>query len=281
MVLKREHAEMDEARREAQHELAECTTKLDRQLSSERERTLSLENRLFQTENCYKDTVKNLESEISMQKEKLKLAEAQAADAQTERNAAKQELTEVHDRTRRLLNSLDLNNDLTKTAMSVEHARNISYARRRRPSAHPLSASFNSLAANGQPLLYRRTPSGLSLLTSSNNADSRRNSTTSLLSSHKLKNGFNDIQEQPTGKDDNLNAALKVTAENSDRQTTLTCTTCGKTYDESSNYDGVCLRHQTGAKLLNEVTSLQVWSCCKSAQTFRGCIKSRHTPRYK
>ncbi len=57
-----------------------------------------------------------------------------------------------------------------------------------------------------------------------------------------------------------------------------TCAVCDKEYDDISNFEGACLHHAEGATKVNPGTTLEVWSCCMSRDTYRGCVKSRHIP---
>ena len=54
------------------------------------------------------------------------------------------------------------------------------------------------------------------------------------------------------------------------------CLTCGKYFSDASNYEGACVYHLPGARKLYPGTKLEVWSCCKSRDTFRGCQLSKH-----
>ncbi len=256
------------------HDLAKKTTKLWEDLRLERTTASKLEQKVSTAEQSFSDTIKNLENEISTLKEKLRLAEMQAKNAVNERNASKQELTAVQDRTRKLLNSLDLSNDLTKTAFSVEHARNISYARRRRPTVTALAPATNVLTTESQ--LFKPHANGvLSLTPSPRNTDSLSIAGTSSTSSKKLLIETVDYESDDDQQiQDHSSATFNV-----DGKIQFTCATCGKRYDEISNFDGACVHHETGAQLLNQGTSLQVWSCCKSALTYKGCLKSRHLPK--
>ena len=287
MLLKKAREEMEENKKKEQDELNTKIAQLDQNWRWEKATVVKLEKKLETTEKWFRDSVKQMETEIGNLKEKLRLAELQAKEAQTERNVAKEELTQVQDRTRKLLSSLDLNNDISKAAFSVDHARNISYARRRRPTLNTISASPNTLTTTDQPLLYTRKPNGTaSLVPQSNNSDSACAST----SSKKPKINFETIDETNIEIED-VTTNSKITEQDLKTATTLNsslnrgatlqpqCSTCGRFYDEISNFDGACLQHQPGATLLNEGTSLQVWSCCKSAETFKGCIKSRHIPK--
>ena len=146
-----------------------------------------------------------------------------------------------------------------------------------------ISMSSNTLTATDQPLLYSRKTNGSAVVTlPSNNTEVYTDVITSTEPSNELKTEAEVIEEGNIETED-LSDGSKVTQKNlpgsipnQNQMSQLQCVTCGKYYDEISNFEGACLSHQPGACLLNEGTSLEVWSCCKSAETFKGCVKSRH-----
>ena len=290
MLLKKAREEMEVNKKKEQDDLKRKIAQLDQDWRWEKATVVKLEKKLNTTDTWFRDTVKHMETEIATLKEKLRVAEMQAKAAQTERNAAKQELADVQDRTRKLLSRLDLNNDVSKAALSVDHARNISYVRRRKPALNTISASPNMLTATDQPLLYTRKSNGTaSAVLVSNDSDTTSPNAAST-SSKKPKIDFEAIDETNIEIED-VPVDSKTTQEDLKTVTTHNaslnhgvksqpqCSTCGKFYDEISNFDGACMQHEPGATLLNEGTSLQVWSCCKSAEKFKGCVKSRHIPK--
>ena len=135
LLLKKGREQIEVDMKKEQDELNKKISKLDQDCRWEKATVVKLEKKLETTETWFKDTVKHMEGEIATLKEKLRTAELQVKAAQTERNIAKEELIKVQDRTRKLLNSLDLNNDVSQTTLSVDHARNISYVRRRKRDA--------------------------------------------------------------------------------------------------------------------------------------------------
>ena len=283
LLLKKGREQIEEDMKKEQDELNKKISKLDQDCKWEKATVVKLQKKLETTEIWFKDTVKHMEGEIATLKEKLRAAELQVKEAQTERNIAKEELTKVQDRTRKLLNSLDLNNDVFKTALSVDHARNISYARRRNPKHNTISMSSNTLTATDQPLLYsRKTNGSTTVAVPSDNTEVSNAPTTSIELSSKHKTEVEVIEdgnietEHFTDESKAMEKNLTDSTPYQNPKSQLQCVTCGKHYDEISNFEGACLSHQPGACLLNEGTSLEVWSCCKSAETFKGCVKSRH-----
>ena len=74
----------------------------------------------------------------------------------------------------------------------------------------------------------------------------------------------------------NQNTESHVAADS--QQTESQCSVCGKHYHEISNFDGACVYHPEDAMKVNEGTEIEVWSCCMSKDTYKGCLKSRHIP---
>ena len=54
------------------------------------------------------------------------------------------------------------------------------------------------------------------------------------------------------------------------------CSVCDKSFIKESNYEGACIHHVSGATKLYEGTGLEVWSCCKTSETLKGCQRSKH-----
>ncbi len=285
---KAQDARMREQRDENWHKIR----KLDMESKAGKTKVGNLEKKLATTEQMYKDTIAKREDEIATLKEKLHAAETQAKQAQNERNKVKEELNDVQNRTRKLLNTLDLSNDIKNSSMSIEHARNISYVRRRRSTA--IAPQINTLTSNDQPLLYKREESGTGLLpirdsfpppgipppvVDSGSTTASSSSLSNSIATKKPKTDFAAITEDDIRLED---VSTESVADSRDpgvsKETVpkLKCVTCGKFYEEVTNFEGACLHHKEGAVLLNEGTELEVWSCCKSAQTFKGCVKSHH-----
>ena len=284
LLLKKGREQIEEDMKNEQDELNKKISKLDQDCRWEKATVVKLEKKLETTEIWFRDTVKHMEGEIATLKVKLRAAELQVKEAQTERNTTKEELTRVQDRTRKLLNSLDLNNDVFKTALSVDHARNISYARRRNLKHNTISMSSNTLTATDQPLLYsRKTNGSTSVALPSDNTEVSNATTTSMELSNKPETEIEATEAGNNKIEDFINESKTMeknlitdSTPKQNPKSQLQCVTCGKHYDEISNFEGACLSHQPGACLLNEGTSLEVWSCCKSAETFKGCVKFRH-----
>ena len=116
---------------ETRQRLEARVRKLEEQLHLEQTKRTDLE-RLKKTGDEYlQRRIEHADTELSEYKGKLASATRQLKETIQARNKAKEEVAEVNDKTRKLLSVLQLNNEVGKMGMSIEHARNLMYARKR------------------------------------------------------------------------------------------------------------------------------------------------------
>ena len=267
----------------------ETIASLTEQLKEERAKSNKLQLALRTSSTKSSKQMESMEEELKAAKMSISKMKKEVGVANRERDAAKEELKEINDRTRKLLISLDLLNNCDSTSLSVDHARNIGYARRRRgPNAPPLPAPSEESLALAADLTERIMPDRV--LSERGGKGSRELPCLPVTTSPKADSSSNNVVTLPNSKisssDSSSGTGEKVGGSvNYSRSgtpseqmgTSMKCRTCGKSYVEASNYEGACLYHQTGATLLNGGTGMEVWSCCKSVDTLKGCLKGRHT----
>ena len=283
-------------------------------LKDEKEKSQRLETKQESTEKWYKESLMSLQQDIDATANSFKKCKAELELAIKERDEAKRELTAVENKTRKLLSSLDLNNNVSKTSDALDHARNIAYARRRTntlnssiqcvtacsdnqpalssqdrrgsitmsidfsPCNTPMTASSSSHSVNSIPLPLKKQRSGS--ITEVKKLDLAPIKG-KLPNSGILKNDFViNTNENIQSKTSMIEEVQENFNENQGNYSdTLQCTVCGKAFQCVSNFEGACLRHADDAQLLNQGTEYEIWSCCKSTDSMKGCIKSRHTPK--
>ena len=196
------------------------------------------------------------------------------AAAVKERDTAREEVTDIQDKTRKLLFKLNLSNEIEDVGLSLEHARNIVYNRRgRRGSVQqatnlppPGSETPGSSTPNGSVTSSPRRHSNVASLASNTSRSDRLKKRASI-------NGPLIHHTSSDGAHSN-----KVTSTGGLGEAVTRCGVCGKVYAEASNFEGACVNHLSGASKLYEGTKLEVWSCCKSRDTIKGCQLTRHKP---
>lgn len=231
----------EENMKDSHYKLQNKTFQLQTKVDQQKETIQMLQNKLEESERSKALTKIALEQDAKDLRDKLHSVITSLTDTEKERDSMKTELEDVQDKTRKLLTTLNIRGKHSNNiGLAVDHVRNLSYAKGRRGSLIPTESNLSS--RRGSTPYANSDP-----LPSSPDSLATDKSTAGLI----------------------IQKLQKV-----DRSS---CTRCGKQYDENSNFEGACLRHEQGATLINEGTSLVVWSCCKSVNTMKGCIKSKHS----
>lgn len=157
--LTTEVLELKETNERLEKELEELKQRYHRETfeQSTRIEQLENENKKFQRkvkamESYYSKEIKEREEEMSHMKKEVAIAERMQDNAEREKNKMADELDTVRDRTRKLLVSLGLENEVRKLDMSVDHARNIAIATRRKGAVGKMNTKMKlSPIAIGEP----------------------------------------------------------------------------------------------------------------------------------
>ncbi len=263
---------------------------LDTSLKEETKRLFTMQGKSKATESMYRQTIASLQSDLRILTEQIKKLRKELKDALFDRDRVKSEMTRVEDRTRKLLISLGLGNDCDSLPLMLDHARNISYVRRRRGSTMGQSLQ-EPMQPNNTPHVRRETVGVFPGLVSTNSNRYDRSSFSSLPPSSNgepPKRMRTSTDNSPTvvfgGSSMRNTSAILESPSPMDRSTMSTpasdpklkCSVCSKSFEEKGNFEGACIHHVQGANKINPGTQLEVWSCCMSRDTYRGCIKSRH-----
>ena len=104
---------------------------LKSKLSEETTSSFSWRKRHLTSENYYQTTMQTLQAEVNKLRNELSELKMKYDIVDKEYGKSKEELVQVNDKTRKLLSSLDLDNQCEDTQVALDFARNISYARRR------------------------------------------------------------------------------------------------------------------------------------------------------
>ncbi|CAD5121372.1 DgyrCDS9894 [Dimorphilus gyrociliatus] len=231
----------EDTMKDSHYKLQNRTFQLQTKVDHQKETINILQNKLEESERTKALTKTALEQDARDLRDKLNAVISSLTDTERERDSMKTELEDVQDKTRKLLTTLNIRGKHTSNiSLAVDHARNLSYAKGRRGSLIPMDS----------------------------NQSSRRGSTP-CANSDPLPSTPDSLATDKSAAGLIIQKLQKV-----DRSS---CARCGKQYDENSNFEGACLKHEEGATLINEGTSLAVWSCCKSVTTMKGCIKGKHS----
>ena len=241
-----------------------------RDLAEERATKIAhIEKKRLKAEHKYQREVRELKSQVSTLTAAL-IVEKSAVDlVRYDRDKASDELVRISEGTRKLLQKLDLGNDYDniKVSAAVEHARNSVYNRPRRASKAPFRTSENhgeNESADGARYSMPTVSGALTQLTIANSVTENNPKT---ISTDDILGQVATINRQVIVTELDENATVKLSK----------CTVCRKIFALNSNFHGACLYHVNGAMKLNEGTAMEIWSCCKSIDTSKGCVKARHT----
>ncbi len=268
-VLSAENAALRERQRRESQTTRATIRSLEKSLSETTEQNKQLKERLRESGTSSTSQIQELEEQLRQSCEALARASAVADAAVRERDTARKELREQGEKTRKLLFTLGLANDADKASLSLDHARNISYSRRRRSSVQgkiplPLGGTNN-----------KREPPNVNL---ANVTETGRDFTAHVNAESDRKPSVTQpecfySESVESARDSDLAASMNgpPTTKNDSR-----CVVCGKLFSTTSNFDGACVFHGDGAIKLYVGTELEVWSCCRSTDTLKGCLKGRH-----
>ena len=270
-----------EEKLEAQHiSLSADVSGLQAALQEEQENMAKQKKKTEAAEAMYRKNIVMLESEISSISDQL-LTTAKELDSKSkERDKARSELAAVNERTRKLLFKLDMTKDTRADAtLALDHARNIMYARRRTSRLAPVVPPVDH--ENSTDRSEENTEKGKQNFVGAQSRSSEGSSSMSTprrgsTSNRRSSNGSHNGLMIGNGKTFNHNEPLLEHSEEKSSEHTMTCLVCDKTFQEVSNFDGACIFHLSDAIKLNAGTELEVWSCCKSIDTYKGCQKARH-----
>lgn len=324
-------------------------------LKEEKDKSTDIKKKADSIEAMYRGNIQMLQQEITTISDSMLKTARELDNTNKERDKARGELASVNERTRKLLFSLDLTKDIGNgdSSLSLDHARNMVYVRRRRGSFVPLggtapqqqqqlngsvsdrsepevntgpvntapvnTAPFNTAPVKTSPAKATKTQSRRGSYGTSRNqhggdgttprrgsmgkkqsyskqqqralpdspksiaASTETNGSTSSGSTGHSKGGATarglqntdrSLVEQTVHEESEDLASKPI---NDQQQQSLKCNVCSKQFQEVSNFEGACVFHIDGATKLNVGTELEVWSCCKSGDTYKGCQKGRHT----
>ena len=337
--LKDELLKLTQLNNTLQTQLEELTAKyntetkdLQQRLSQKESKLVATEKKLQTTEHWHLQSSTSVEHELHQTHETIKVNRRTIAELTKERDRYKEQTEQLEFKCRRLLNSLNLDNNCDEMTLSLDHARNMSYVRRRK-------------SLQEQPKVYlsrrdSRKEFKVNVVNQTNDAESPRRNTksekdsvnssslitdsdyfsndNSSVSSNPLKplknfkkdssnslnsltsssdfittnpnsnngtprNGFRTSNNNgsPRSNGNGLTYITNPGTENgriTEEEEQPSCVVCGRVYDENSNFEGACVFHKHGAVKLHEGTEMEVWSCCKSVNTIKGCQKARHAP---
>ena len=317
---------------------------LKTRLKEEQDKASKMKKLAESTEAMYRNNIHMLEQEVSKINEQLLKTAKELDSTGKERDNARGQLAAVNERTRKLLFSLDLTREVGDSLLSLDHARNMVYVKRRKGSLAPLGRATHTVvgpnegdidkheaetpagsaseftpakessrttqpkrgsitASRSKPHGIGNTPRRESITimsyggqkqkprqqqqkqplspksTSSEANEVTRNSDTN--GSTTTSEGEPPTKEPLTGDQEDLNSTASSPRDASAKKSLVngnqsTCAVCSKQYHEVSNFEGACLFHPEGAIRLNVGTELEVWSCCRSRDTYKGCRKARH-----
>ena len=209
---------------------------LEKQIETLKKQLADTRDKLSFTEVKLKDTTIRLQEEIRLLKEQLARITAELKQTASDRDKSRHELQEISDRTRKLLTTLGMSNDIDSLGLSLDHARNLSYVTRK------------------QNMGAQRRMSGM--LPEVNTSESGTDEVTKKLRT--------DTSTPRTQRANSILHEERV------------CLVCHRAFSESENFSGACVHHAAGANRLYVGTELEVWSCCKSRDTLKGCVMDKH-----
>ena len=260
------HGEMVAHQTERQ-ENAELVASLKEKLQTERDKNSRMERQLHRVESLNIESSRISDTEVTNLKKKLSEALKQLNSAVKERDSAREEVVDIHDKTRKLLFKLNLSNEIEDVGLSLEHARNIVYNRRGRCG----SSLQNTASDTTAPLI----PNG-SMASTPRRFSGKGPSPTGSPRPDRMQLARPSIGSPVITEVAEKNCSSSQNAPK-DKQN-MTCKVCGKGFQEATNFEGACISHPDGAVRLHEGTELEVWSCCKTRDTIKGCLLARHVP---
>ena len=197
-----------------------------------------------------RDTTNKLQGEIKVLKETLAQTNSELKTTIRQRETLKKELEEVTDRIRKLMTKLGMANDIDKLGLSIDHARNLSYVTRRQGGGSQMGQQI----AHGNSILPEvLTPDSGAVLAKKQRMDY-------------MESGSSLSGPNVTPRNTSRHAAHEEHV----------CLVCHKVYDEAKNFPTSCIHHEPNAVKLHMGTELEVWSCCRSRDTIRGCKMEKH-----
>lgn len=244
-ALNAENTRMNDQSKLLTREKEEQRQTLEKALKVEKERRMRSEKQLRTVECLNIESNRMTEKGHHQMRAQLNEAVKNLELATEARDAARQELLDIRDKTRKLLFKLNLSNDIEDVSLALEHARDIVYNRR----GKKINTQTPRDSPNPTPFLQSPVPHQSNGMQSSFSPSPR----TSDFASFTLTNSASPGSSRP-----------------------LCCKICGKNYSESSNFEGACVYHLPGAKKIHVGTKLEVWSCCRSRDTMKGCQLGRH-----
>ena len=223
-------------------------TTLEKEIESLKGQLADKKDKLLFTQAKLNDNTNRLQVEIKTLKATLAQTTSELNTTTKDRDATRKELTEVTDRTRKLMTKLGMSNDIEKLGLSLDHARNLSYV----TSRH-----------GGTNLGHQRI--NMNVLPEAIVPDNE----TTLVKKQRVEStlGIPQSARNNTPRSNPHHVAFEEHV----------CLVCHKIYDEAKNFNTSCLYHEQNAVKLYMGTELEVWSCCRSRDTLRGCKMSRHT----
>ena len=240
---------------------SEVIANLKQELKSARETMKNQQTTIHQLLASEKAAKQKYEEVIEELRAKLHVTTKQMELALKQRDKQKAELADVNDKTRKLLKVVDLDNKADNMALSIEHARNLTYVKRRKGGA----------AVNG---LVKDPPQPP--ITGASHEDTSLKIGMSLPTKGTATQG---IQTNAHGSSFvSLSNDSGIHSNETPRLPMEKCEKCNRMYIEQSNFEGACIFHPEGSTLVHEGTDLNVWSCCMSQDTIKGCLKARHVP---
>ena len=245
----------------SQTSLSAETSQLQTALTESQTKAERYKKKFESAEMTFKEAIHSMKEEIVSRNNKILDLKKGYDEADRERLKAREELNTISNRTRKLLVSLGLANECDSVGLALDHARDMVYTQRRRKGSLTSGKASNGPLQQGSIL-----PSTI---------------LEGVTDGQGTEDNITDAPEKKTPPKDSSVLSQRrrssVVSLGIEREQPLRrCARCNKLCDDASNFEGACMYHLPNSMKLYPGTEMEVWSCCKSKDTAKGCKRARH-----